>query len=98
MIWGNDSFMQAVGMEDSDATDLDTVVPGFGTRWVLENKSECPNIVEVRERRYRVYGALAYAGNKNSKTASGHRVLSRFIIWELLHEQHIGFQRRSQSK
>ena len=76
MIWGNDSFMQAVGMEDSDATDLDTVLPGFNTRWVLENKAECPNVVEVRERRYRVYGALAYAGNKNSKSAAGQGLLA----------------------
>ncbi len=78
MVWGNDSFMQAVGMEDSDATDLDTLTPGFGTRWVLENKSECPNLVELNGHRYRVYGALAYEGNKtkNSKSAAGQGLLA----------------------
>ena len=77
MVWGNDSFMQVVGMEDSDATDLDTLTPGFNTRWVLENKTECPNIVELRDRRYRVYGALAYAeGSKRSKSAGGQGLLA----------------------
>ena len=78
MVWGNDSFMQAVGMEDSDATDLDTLTPGFGTRWVLENKTECPNLVELNGHRYRVYGALAYESskNKNSKTATGQGLLA----------------------
>ena len=78
MVWGNDSFMQAVGMEDSDATDLDTLTPGFGTRWVLENKTECPNLVELNGHRYRVYGALAYEGSKSkhSKTATGQGLLA----------------------
>ncbi|MGM9661832.1 MAG: DHH family phosphoesterase [Oscillospiraceae bacterium] len=77
LIWANDHFLQMAGLgEDAFETELDAVVPGFPSRWVLEGKGECPDTVVLNGRHFRVYGALAYASQKNAKSAAGQNLLA----------------------
>ena len=58
LVWGNQAFFTACGydrpMVDAFMTDL---VPGFESKWLLEGKKRCPELVEVNERRYQVNGS-----------------------------------------
>ena len=59
VIWSNERFLELTGERDHlfDAR-LDTAVPGFSTRWLMEGKRECPNEVVLGGRRFLVFGHL----------------------------------------
>ena len=59
VIWSNERFLALTGEREHlfDAK-LDTAVPGFSTRWLMEGKTECPSEVALQGRRFRVYGHL----------------------------------------
>ena len=65
IIWTNDRFLQLTGDKEHlfDAK-LETVLPDFDTRWLLEGKSECPDEVKLGERRFLVYGHLVRASER----------------------------------
>ena len=59
ILWANDNFQQLAGQEgDLFDTQLETIVPGFSTHWLVEGKRECPDLVEWDHRLYRVYGSV----------------------------------------
>ena len=59
IVWGNASFYQISGLRDSFLHQkMEDVVPRFSTRWLAEGRTECSQDVELRGRRYRVYGNL----------------------------------------
>jgi len=65
IIWTNDRFLQLTGEKEHlfDAK-LETVLPDFDTRWLLEGKRECPDEVKLGERRFLVYGHLVRASER----------------------------------
>ena len=75
IIWTNDRFLQLTGDKEHlfDAK-LETVLPDFDTRWLLEGKSECPDEVKLGERRFLVYGHLVRASERGGGL-SGHHLL-----------------------
>ena len=65
IIWTNDRFLQLTDdREHLFDAKLETVIPGFDTRWLLEGKSECPTEVPLGARRFLVYGHLVRASEK----------------------------------
>ncbi len=65
IIWTNDRFLQLTdNREHLFDAKLETVIPGFDTRWLLEGKSECPEEVALGERRFLVYGHLVRASER----------------------------------
>ncbi len=65
VVWSNDRFLAISGArEHMFDTKLSAALPGFDTRWLMEGKSECPEEVELCQRRYRVYGHLARTEDK----------------------------------
>ena len=65
IIWTNDRFLQLTGdREHLFDAKLETVIPGFDTRWLLEGKSECPDQIRLGERRFLVYGHLVRASER----------------------------------
>jgi len=56
VVWSNDRFLRLTGdqerMFDTKMADL---APSFDSRWLLEGKSECPEEVELGQRRYQVF-------------------------------------------
>ncbi len=62
IIWANHRFSTLTGYADSPMDqDLDEVLPGFSTDWLVAGKAECPQDVTMGSRRYRVYGTLIRA-------------------------------------
>ena len=62
ILWSNQSFLKISGerehLFESRITD---VLPGFSARWLLEGQNAAPELVELRGRKFRVYGNLARA-------------------------------------
>ncbi len=60
VVWSNDRFLRLTGdqerMFDTKMADL---APSFDSRWLLEGKSECPEEVELGQRRYQVFGDMS---------------------------------------
>ena len=61
ILWTNDSFRELTGMQENVFENrVETSLPSFSFRWLLENKSEAPETVAVNGRRFRVYGTLSH--------------------------------------
>ena len=62
ILWGNDSFRQmAAREEDLFDVQIDDVIQGFRTHWLVEGKRECPDLVEWNNRQFRVFGSISRA-------------------------------------
>ena len=62
IVWANRHFCALTGFNDiMMEQNLDDMVPGFTTDWLLERKTECPRDVTIGTRRYRVYGTTIRA-------------------------------------
>lgn len=61
ILWTNDSFRELTGMqEDIFENRVETSLPSFSFRWLLENRSEAPETVAVNGKRFHVYGTLTH--------------------------------------
>ena len=59
IMWCNDAFLQVAGAEDSLFEErLSDFFPDLSTDWLTEGKTQCPDIVSLDGRHYRVYGDL----------------------------------------
>ena len=57
IIWANHRFSELTGYADTMMEQqLEEVLPGFSTDWLISGKTECPSDVTLNDRRYRVYG------------------------------------------
>ena len=59
IIWSNENFLRLAEIREGlFETRIEDAIPGFPAQWLLEGKRECPERVELRGRRYRVFGSL----------------------------------------
>ena len=57
IIWTNRQFSELTGVADTMVEpQLEEIIPGFSTDWLVSGKTEAPNDVTMNGRRYRVYG------------------------------------------
>ena len=75
VLWANDRFLLLTQQENSlFESQVEQVVPGFDTRWLVEGKGESPALVEWNGRKYRVFGSLGHSdeitGTKGSTLAT----------------------------
>jgi len=57
IIHANDSFCRLTGHDDvMSERYIHEYLPGFSLDWLRDRKQECPNVVNIGSRRYRVYG------------------------------------------
>ena len=62
ILWGNDTFREMAGREeDLFDVQVDDVIDNFSTRWLLEGKRECPELIEWNGRQFRVLGSIGRA-------------------------------------
>lgn len=60
ILWANDSFLELVDApERLFESHLQDVVPELDTRWLMESKRECPELVQWNHRIFRVFGGLS---------------------------------------
>ena len=59
ILWSNARFRSMTGerehLFEARITDL---VPGFSGKWLIEGKVECPELVTVGDKQYRVFGSI----------------------------------------
>ncbi|MCL2125078.1 MAG: DHH family phosphoesterase [Oscillospiraceae bacterium] len=59
IIWSNDRFISITNSrEQFFDRRVSDVVPGYTGDWLLDGKSECPDIIRIGEQEYRVYGSM----------------------------------------
>lgn len=59
IIWGNDSFIETVGLKDQVyGLNMPEIFEGFDTRWLMEGKTECPYDVVINSRTYKINGTI----------------------------------------
>ncbi len=64
ILWTNSRFVAAAGAKQRFfEVRLSDVVPGFNGKWLLDGKSECPELIALHGRRYKVFGSLIRASN-----------------------------------
>ena len=62
IIWANDQFSSVTGFSDTmTEQNIQDIVPGLETNWLISGKNEAPYDVTIHNRRYRVYGATIRA-------------------------------------
>ncbi len=66
ILWSNTKFNVASGDRDHlFERPMPDVVPGYDGKWLAEGKSECPTLVELLGKKYKVYGSIV-RGEKNA--------------------------------
>ncbi len=71
VIWSNSRFLRLTGnKEHMFDVRLSSVVPGFSSRWLLEGKQECPELLRVCGRTYQVLGHLVPEGDDHGPLAT----------------------------
>ena len=58
LVWGNQAFFTACGLDRPKVgVYMNELAPSFVSKWLIEGKKRCPELVEIRERRYQVSGS-----------------------------------------
>lgn len=66
VIWSNEDFLQLAGVrEHLFEIKVEDTVPDLPVEWLLEGKQECPGRVVMNNRRFRVYGSLVRARDRD---------------------------------
>lgn len=62
VVYANDMFLHAAGFQEGVLErQIEDIIPGFQTDWLVGGKTEYPYDVTLNERRYRVYGTVVQA-------------------------------------
>ncbi len=65
ILWSNSRFLALAGGKerflDVRITDL---IPNFPVKWLAEGKNECPELMTINERRYKVFGSLVHTSGE----------------------------------
>ena len=62
IVWTNAKFSDLTGIADTMMEpQLEDILPGFSTDWLISGKTECPHDVTLDARRYRIYGTTIRA-------------------------------------
>ena len=65
ILWSNGRFGQMVGgRERFFEVRLGDVLPAFQGKWLLEGKNECPELMTIGSRRFKVFGSLLHTTNE----------------------------------
>ena len=69
MLWSNDEFLRITGeREHTFEVGMADLLPDFSLKWLAEGRSTAPDLAQLGDRQYRVYGNVF---RLNDRTASG---------------------------
>lgn len=71
IIWGNEMFFSMCGTPEAriDARVAD-LVPQFTGKWLLEGKTQSPELLTVNGKRYRLQGSIVHTGAEDAENVS----------------------------
>ncbi len=63
IIWGNEMFFSISGMSGT-RTDISVaeLIPEFSGKWLMEGKTSCPDLLELKGRKYQICGNIVRSG------------------------------------
>ena len=63
VIWANQIFFNMCGVSGSRfEARLDTLVPEFSAKWLLEGKTQSPDLLAINGRKYQIHGNIIRPG------------------------------------
>ena len=66
ILWSNQRFTDMTGDRETIFEQrVSDAVPGFDVHWLVEGKTECPELVTVNDRRYQVFGNIVRTEEEN---------------------------------
>lgn len=72
IVWGNSSFFDLFDIKGQRFDlRLKDLFPDFKTKWMLEGKQQHPSLIDIDDRRFRVYGNIIRGENENSGNFMG---------------------------
>ncbi len=77
IVWSNDEFSKL--RRDRDhlfVNRIDDIIPEFDIRWLINGQTECPDIMPIGDRAYRLYGQLVRTGKKGGKNSLMYSLLA----------------------
>lgn len=68
IIWGNEMFFGISGLSGS-RTDVSVaeLIPEFSGKWLMEGKTQCPDVLELKGRKYKICGNIVRSGGESDK-------------------------------
>lgn len=73
VIWANQIFFNMCGVSGSRfEARLDTLVPAFSAKWLLEGKTQSPDLLSINGRKYQIHGNIIRPGEEQEDSAGGH--------------------------
>lgn len=71
IIWGNEMFFSMCGTPEAriDARVAD-LVPQFTGKWLLEGKTQSPELLTVNGKKYRLQGSIVHSGAEDAENVS----------------------------
>ncbi len=71
IIWGNEMFFSMCGTPEAriDARVAD-LVPQFTGKWLLEGKTQSPDLLTVNGKKYRLQGSIVHTGAEDAENVS----------------------------
>ena len=65
IVYVNDKFVNLTGFQDTFVErNVMEVLPGFSAEWLTSGKTECPQDLNLGDRRYRVYGSMIHSDDR----------------------------------
>lgn len=65
ILWSNSRFLTLVGAKERFLeVRLDELIPELPTKWLMDGKNECPELMDIGGRRYKIFGNLIQMTNE----------------------------------
>ncbi len=80
VIWANQIFFNMCGVSGSRfEARLDTLVPEFSAKWLLEGKTQSPSLLAINGRKYQIHGNIIRPGENDEEKGHGFMGIAYWV-------------------
>ena len=80
VIWANQIFFNMCGVSGSRfEARLDTLVPEFSAKWLLEGKTQSPDLLAINGRKYQIHGNIIRPGEEQEEPGHGFMGIAYWV-------------------
>ena len=80
VIWANQIFFNMCGVSGSRfEARLDTLVPDFSAKWLLEGKTQNPELLSIGGRKYQIHGNIIRPGEEQEEAGHGFMGIAYWV-------------------
>ncbi len=77
VIWANQIFFNMCGV--SGSRFVDTLVPQFSAKWLLEGKTQCQDLLAINGRKYQIHGNIIRPGTGEEEAGHGFMGIAYWV-------------------